>query len=134
MELQIYVIIYIRSIRESNYQLDISALHALMKEYFTLDHYNYLRWLTVHLFWNLNSNMPMYTENFAKGISDLRKALLSFLPWLWTSPISKIIKLSRASIGPHVFWTEQKNKLYFVGNSVKVKSSKWSAILKNILI
>ena len=69
----------------------------LIKWYFTLDHYNYSQWLTVHLFtmadcsplhngWLftssilliLNSNIPIYMKTFAKSISNLTKVALSF--------------------------------------------------------
>ena len=33
-----------------DYPLHVTVLRRLMKWYFTLDHYNYARWLSVHLF------------------------------------------------------------------------------------
>ena len=43
MELEVHILIYIRSIRESNFNLHILALRALMKWIFALDHIHYLR-------------------------------------------------------------------------------------------
>ena len=51
------------------------ALRALMKWYFTLDHYNYSRWLTVHLFdlVNLEKNHPDVYIYFSKGYFTFNK-------------------------------------------------------------
>ena len=49
LELQLAILIYVRSIREANFQLHLATLRPLMKRYFALDHPNYARWLSVHL-------------------------------------------------------------------------------------
>ena len=50
LEVQINILIFIRSIREGNFSLYISSLRNFVKWYFALDHYNYARWISVHLF------------------------------------------------------------------------------------
>lgn len=66
IELQIYILICIQSIRESNFQLHILTLYRLTKTYFALYNYNYSRWLTVHLFdlADLEKQHPDVYENF----------------------------------------------------------------------
>ena len=80
VKLQTHTLIYIRSIRESNFQLHILALRALIKWYFTLDHYNYSRWVTVHLFdlVNLEQQHPDVYENFCKGYFSFKKSCSEF--------------------------------------------------------
>ena len=80
LELQIYILIYIRSIRESNFELHTAVLHALMKWYFSLDHIHYSRWLTVHLFdlVNLQQNHPDVYQNFCKGYFSFKKTCAEF--------------------------------------------------------
>ena len=80
MKLQIHILLYIRSIRESNFQLHIMALRALMKWYFSLDHFNYSRWLTVHLFdlVNIQKNHPDIYDDFCKGFFSFNKTSSQF--------------------------------------------------------
>ena len=47
IELEISILVYIRSIREGNFQLYIETLRKLLKWFFIFDRYNYSRWLTV---------------------------------------------------------------------------------------
>ena len=48
--LEIDILLYVRSLRESNYKLFVFAMKNLMKWIFSFDHYNYAWWATVHLF------------------------------------------------------------------------------------
>ena len=50
MDYQIDVVIFVRSIREGNFDLYFEILRKLMKWYFVLDKYNYARWLSVRVF------------------------------------------------------------------------------------
>lgn len=50
MELEMYILIYIRSIREGNYKLYVETLRKLLKWFFIFDRYNYARWLTIQWF------------------------------------------------------------------------------------
>ena len=47
---EVLLILFVRSQRETNFQLRTEALRSFMKYYFALDHYNYARWLSVNLF------------------------------------------------------------------------------------
>jgi len=43
------VLMFVRSQRERNFELYIETLEASMFLFFALDHYNYSRWVSVHL-------------------------------------------------------------------------------------
>ena len=47
--LEILVLIFVRSHREKNFNLYVEVLDSLMFMFFALDHYNYSRWVSVHL-------------------------------------------------------------------------------------
>ena len=80
MELEVHILIYIRSIREGDFPLHVIALRTLMKWIFALDHIHYLRWLTVHLFdlVNLPWQHPDVYENFYKGYFTFNKSCSEF--------------------------------------------------------
>ena len=48
--IEILLLIFVRSQREANFQLRTEVLRSFMKYYFALDHYNYARWVSIHLF------------------------------------------------------------------------------------
>ena len=50
LQLEIEMLIFIRSFREGNFQLYFESLLSLLKWYFAIDKYNYARWATVHWF------------------------------------------------------------------------------------
>ena len=50
MNLQIEILVFVRFIREGNFSLYVQSLRNHSKWFFALDHYNYARWLTVHVF------------------------------------------------------------------------------------
>ena len=47
INLQIKVLLYVRSICEDNLKLHVEVLYKLLSWYFIYDHYNYARWLTI---------------------------------------------------------------------------------------
>ena len=49
LNLEIDILLFIRAIRESNFHLYVLCLKSVVKWFFALDHYNYARWLSVHL-------------------------------------------------------------------------------------
>ena len=55
-----------RSIRESNFHLYVLAIKNLRKWLFAMDHYNYSRWISVHLFdlVHLHLNSPDVYDAF----------------------------------------------------------------------
>ena len=68
MELEISILVYVRSIREGNFQLHIETLRKLLKWFFIFDRYNYSRWPTVQWFdlKNLESDFPDVYKYFCK--------------------------------------------------------------------
>ena len=50
MCLQIDILLFLRSIRESNFRLYVLSLRNLRIRIFGMDHYHYSRWLCIHLF------------------------------------------------------------------------------------
>ena len=49
LSLEILLLLYVRSIREGDFQLYIESLTKLMPQMFALDHMHYARWLTIHI-------------------------------------------------------------------------------------
>ena len=47
------VLVFIRSLRQGKYPLYVASLRKLIRWYFALDHYNYARWLSVHIYYLL---------------------------------------------------------------------------------
>ena len=47
--LEVLILIFIRSLREGNFQLYVETLEALVPWFHSLDHTNYARWLPVHI-------------------------------------------------------------------------------------
>ena len=50
LELMIDLFVFTWSLREGKYPLYITSLHKPIRWYFALDHYNYARWLSVHIY------------------------------------------------------------------------------------
>ena len=48
-QLQLTVLVFVRSIRSGNFPLYIQLLTKLVHWVFTFDHYHYARWISVHL-------------------------------------------------------------------------------------
>ena len=48
LEIQIHILIFIRALPESNFELYVVSLKSLMKWFFPLVHYNCARWLSVY--------------------------------------------------------------------------------------
>ena len=49
LQIEVFVLIFIRSHREKNFPLYVEALDALMFMYFAVNYYNYSRWVSVHI-------------------------------------------------------------------------------------
>ena len=78
--LQIEILLYVRSLRESNFQLYVSALACFMKWFFAMDHYKYARWCSAHLFdlSNLEFTAPSLYEEFNTGNFSFQKTMRNF--------------------------------------------------------
>ena len=80
MDLEMNILIYVRSIREGNFKLYVEVLRKLLKWYFIIDHYNYARWFTVQWFdlFTLDTNFPDVFEYFSKGYFSFPKSKREF--------------------------------------------------------
>ena len=78
LEMQIHILIFIRAY--SNFELYVVSLKSLMKWFFALDHYNYARWLSVHLFdlLSLENSLPDIYQNFKDGHFSFQKSNREF--------------------------------------------------------
>ena len=74
------VLIYIRSLREGDFQVYIESFISIVKWYHALDHYHYARWGTVHCFdlMLLEKNCPDIYEQFQKGNFSFQKTNTEF--------------------------------------------------------
>ena len=65
-ELEMLILIFVRAERTKNFNLYLESLDSLMFLFFSLDHYNYSRWLSVHLrdMMSLPANVR---DDFKKG-------------------------------------------------------------------
>ena len=67
--------VFVRSIREGNFHLYVQSLRNLLKWFFALDHTNYARWLTIHVFdlISLPTIHPDVYQQMLKGFFSLAK-------------------------------------------------------------
>ena len=66
--------IFVHSIREGNFPLYVGSLRDLLK-FFALDHTNYVRWLTIHVFNLILSSIthPNIYQQMLKGFFSFAK-------------------------------------------------------------
>ena len=69
MKFQINYLVFIRSMRESNFKLFVKILISLVIWFFIFDHYNYARWLSVHIqdLLSLPITCPQLYQEFERG-------------------------------------------------------------------
>ena len=74
--LQIEILIFVRSLREGNFPVYVQTMRNLLKWFFALDHYNYAWWLTVHVFdlLSLSITHPDVYQNMLKGCFSFAKS------------------------------------------------------------
>ena len=80
VELELTILIFVRSLREGNYHLLIESLWQLLKWFFALDKYNYARWCTVHWFdlAKLSQVCPSAYSEMMKGHFSFQKSRRQF--------------------------------------------------------
>ena len=78
--LQLDILVFLHSIREKHFHLYLLSTKKLIKSYFTLDHYPYARWLSVHLYdlVQLHINCPDVYVAFVSGIFCFDKTTRPF--------------------------------------------------------
>ena len=76
INLQIEILIFVRSLCEGNFPVYVQTMRNLLKWFFALDHYNYARWLTVHIFHLLSLPIthPDVYQNTLKGCFSFAKS------------------------------------------------------------
>ena len=84
MKFQINYLVFIRSMREGNFKLFVKILISLVKWFFISDHYNYARWLYVHI-----QDLPSLPSHAVNSIKNLKEEIL----------LSRFQMLSRCSTG-----------------------------------
>ena len=82
--------VFIRSIREGNFDLYIEFLRALIIWCFTMDKYNYV-WLTVQIFELITMHVkhPEVYKNLRKVFFPFKCQIKNFREWLLTKCTSK---------------------------------------------
>ena len=81
INLQNEILVFLRSIREGNFHLYVQSLRNLLKCFFALDHTNYARWLTIHVFdlIPLPITHPDVYQQMLKGFFSFAKTKRPFL-------------------------------------------------------
>ena len=92
--LQIEILVFVRSIREGNFHLYVQSLRNLLKCFFALDHTNYARWLTIHVFdlISLPTTHPDVCQKMLKGFFSFAKTKRLFYERHWNNSVSRTIK------------------------------------------
>ena len=80
LQLELHVLLFVRSIREGDFHLYIAALKKLVPWCFALDHINYARWLPVHLkdMISLEKCHPDVFKEFMNGKFVVKKSQRAF--------------------------------------------------------
>ena len=80
IDLELIILMYIRSIREGDFKLHIEVLYLLLSWFFIFDHIHYARWLTIHWFDLFNFELT-YINNFRREVFSFRNQAESSLEW-----------------------------------------------------
>ena len=80
MHLECLMLVFLRSIREGNFPLYITALRALTPWFFALDHTHYSRWVPVHIrdMTTLHERLPDVAKEFDRGSFVVHKSTRPF--------------------------------------------------------
>ena len=80
LNFELIILIFVRSLREGNFELYKDALTMLIPWFFALDHPNYARWLPIHVrdMMVLDSVVPNVANEFKDGHFVLHKSHSKF--------------------------------------------------------
>ena len=80
LEFELLILIFVRSIRESNFALYIASLREIVPWFFALDRTNYSRWLSVHIkdMLELQEKHPALLQSFVDGKFTVTKTSHAF--------------------------------------------------------
>jgi hypothetical protein len=81
MELELAVLVFVRSLRQSDFELYIEALDTLVPWFFALDRTNYSRWLSVHVYdmKSLKATNPSVYDSFKTGKFTFKAYIYFFI-------------------------------------------------------
>ena len=91
LQLELAVLVYVRSIREADFLLYIESLSKIVPWFFALDRTNYSRWVPIHIrdMISLKKLHPHVYAKFLKGKLSLRNQSVPFLQLLLTRPMNR---------------------------------------------
>ena len=80
IDLQVLILLYVRSIWEGNFKLHVEVLFKLLIWFFMFDHCHYTRWLTVQWFdlYTIESKFPDLYNYFSNGNFSFQKSNREF--------------------------------------------------------
>ena len=80
---ELLLLVFIRSIRESNFDMYVESLAEIVTWFFALDHTHYSRWLSVHIrdMMMLSKKNWVYWQNSKQENLSSTKLATSFLRW-----------------------------------------------------
>ena len=75
LALEVYILTFVRSLREADFDMYLDALWELLPWFFALDHTHYARWIPVHLrdMLSLHRTHPDVLEGFRAGMFTVQK-------------------------------------------------------------
>ena len=101
LQLQLTILVFVRSIRSGNFPLYIQSLTKLVHCFFTFDHYHYMHGeyqFTSVIWWLCLICIQTYIENSWRDTSQSRRRVMIFQTWLSTKHMSKIMLLWRMMV------------------------------------
>ena len=80
LQLELTLLVFLQSIRTGDFKLYVKSLTKFVPWFFSLDHFNYSRWISVHLrdMVTLSHLHPQIYEEFRKGHFTVQKTNHSF--------------------------------------------------------
>ena len=80
LQLELLLLVFVRSIRQANFSLYVDSVAKILPWFFALNHYNYARWLSVHLLdmRALPQTAPDVAGKFNEGFFTINKSSKHF--------------------------------------------------------
>lgn len=80
LKMELILLQFVKAIRNADFELYVKAMHLIAPWMFSLDHYNYARWLPVHInsMATLQDNHPAVYAQFANGFFTAQKSNRKF--------------------------------------------------------
>ena len=83
LELELIALMFVKSIRTSNFNMYTASLIEIIPYIFSFDHINYMRWLPVHIkdMKELSIKQPHVYAEFSKSHFTAKKPCTISQPW-----------------------------------------------------